>query len=242
LVFVIAVAALAGIGLFEYYALVRHRQISPETIGGILSGVLVVLSGALNEPELTNLFLYGGMLMVSALHIVRGVHSVAGLASSAFGVVYVGWLGAHVTLLHGKADIGPGLATMLFCAVFLTDTGAYLFGSLFGRTKLAPKVSPKKSWEGAAGGLVSCMAALALVWWLGDRYALTQLPDWPLHRYLTVALIISIVSQVGDLAQSCLKRDAGVKDAGVLFPGHGGVLDRCDGLLFAAPVMYYVIY
>jgi len=239
--FAALVAAFACIGLYEYYAIVRARQISPETIGGILAGTVVTLSGYWGNVTLTSLLLYGGCLMVCALHIVRGQHSVAGLASSVFGVFYVGWFAAHVTLLHGIAGAGPGLVTVLFVAVFLTDSIAYAAGSAFGRHKLAPKVSPKKTWEGAVAGFAAAVVGMIVLYWARDRWNLQALPAWTLARYVHVGATLSIVGQIGDLAESCLKRDAGVKDSGILFPGHGGVLDRCDGMLLAGPALYYFV-
>ena len=238
--FTALVVVLVAVGLYEYYAIVRAREISPETIGGILAGTAVTLSGHFHDPRLVNLFLYWGCLLVAALHIVRGQHSVAGLASSMFGVFYVGWLAAHLTLLHGEPDIGPGLVSVLLVAVVLTDTGAYLIGSLMGKHKLAPKVSPNKTWEGAVGGVMLALTGLAALYYAGPVLPSGMLPDWTLVNYLHAGVLVSLSAQVGDLAESCLKRDAGVKDSGGLFPGHGGVLDRCDGFLFAAPMLYYV--
>jgi phosphatidate cytidylyltransferase len=236
--FAVFIGVLVAVGLYEYYAIVRSSKISPETIGGIIAGTLVALSGYCHSLTLTSLALYGGCLLVAALHIVRGQHSVAGLASSVFGVLYLGWFPAHVNLLLRVTTIGPGLVTMLIVAVVLTDTGAYFAGSLLGKHKLAPKVSPNKTWEGAAGGVVVAMVGMAILWKLAPSF--DALPDWSLFRYLHIGVLLSISAQIGDLAESCLKRDAGVKDSGNLFPGHGGMLDRCDGLLFAAPVMYYL--
>ncbi|HOE66237.1 MAG TPA: phosphatidate cytidylyltransferase [Candidatus Hydrogenedentes bacterium] len=235
------VGALSAIGLYEYYAIVRCRRISPETIGGILAGTLIVLCGYFHNAWLAGFLLYGGCLLVSALHIVRGQHSVAGLASSLFGVFYVGWLGAHITLLHSTPKLGPGLIVMLFTSVVLTDSAAYLAGSTIGRHKFAPKVSPNKTWEGSVAGLLAAVGGMLLLHQLKGYIPALALPAWSASEYGGTALLLSIASQLGDLTESCLKRDAGVKDSGMMFPGHGGVLDRCDGFLFAAPMLYYVV-
>lgn len=237
-VFNVAIGALAAVGLFEYYSIVRARQISPETIGGILAGTLVCLSGSFNDLAELNLVLFGGCVLVAALHIVRGHHSLAGLSSTMFGLFYIGWFGAHVLLLH-RGSTGPALVTLLFVSVILTDTMAYAVGSLAGRHKMAPRVSPGKSWEGATAGLAGAVLGVAVLYYLDRRMAL-RLPDWPLSKYLFAGALLSVASQLGDLTESVLKRDAGVKDSGGFFPGHGGVLDRCDGFLFAAPVLYYL--
>lgn len=238
--FTLFVSALVLIGLYELFAIERARQISPETIGGMLAGTAVALSAHYNELVLTNFLLYGGCLLVAALHIVRGRLAVAGLAGTIFGILYVGWFGAHLILLHGIPDTGPGLVFLLFAVVVLTDSAAYFVGRAFGRHKLAPKVSPGKTWEGAAAGFLFAVASALAVWWLRERYQFAALPDWNWPRYLYAGAVLSIAAQVGDLAESCLKRDAGVKDSGAFFPGHGGVLDRCDGFLFAAPFLYYM--
>jgi phosphatidate cytidylyltransferase len=238
--FTIFVTAMAAIGLYEYYALVRARAISPETIGGILAGIMVTVSGAFGDLTLTSFLLYGGSLLVAALHVVRGQHSVAGLATSVFGVFYVGWFAAHFVFLRNDPTMGPGWIMVLLVAVVLTDTGAYFVGSLLGRHKMAPKVSPNKTWEGAAGGLALAIAGMVGVWALNDVTDTAVFPAWKLEVYILTGALLSVASQIGDLAESCLKRDAGVKDSGHIFPGHGGVLDRCDGFLFAAPVLYYI--
>ena len=234
------VTALAALGLYEYYALVRAAGHSPETIGGIVAGIVIALTGQFQEPLVTMWALYGGCLLIAALHIVRGCISLVGLASSVFGLVYVGWFAAHLVLLHGKPFAGPGLVIVLLIAVSLTDTAAYLVGSMIGRHKMAPKVSPKKSWEGSLGGLLATVAGMGVFYFVRQR-GFDLFPEWTLPRYLLTGAVLSVVAQIGDLTESCLKRSAGVKDSGVLFPGHGGVLDRCDGYLFAGPVLYYMV-
>jgi len=241
LAFALLVTFLVAVGLYEYYAIARCRQISPETIGGILAGTLVAFSGYYYSLTLTALVLYGGCLLVSALHIIRGQHSVAGLSTSVFGIFYIGWLGAHITLLHGIPAIGPGLVTLVIIVVAITDGGAYLVGSILGRHKMAPKVSPNKTWEGAVGGFVLALATTAVFYILSGPFSNGALPPWTLVRYLYTGALLSIVAQIGDLAESSLKRSAGVKDSGLLFPGHGGAMDRCDSYLFAAPVLYYMV-
>ncbi|HQH52430.1 MAG TPA: phosphatidate cytidylyltransferase [Candidatus Hydrogenedentes bacterium] len=235
------IGALSAVGLFEYYAMVRARKISPETIGGMLAGTCVAMSGHFGDAVTTNFALFGGCVLVSALHIVRGCHSVAGLSSSVFGVFYIGWFGAHVPMMQSLPGVGPGLVTTLFVAVILTDTAAFFVGSSIGKHKMAPKVSPNKTWEGAFGGLFCAVAGTAALWYLRERAGITALPDWSLWRYIHAGILVSIVAQIGDLTESCIKRDAGVKDSGNFFPGHGGVLDRTDGFLFAAPVLYYLV-
>jgi len=234
-------AGLAAIGLCEYFAIVRARGVDPETPGGVLAGTAVVLSGYNAGPEQMSAVLSLAVIFVAALHLFRRRHTLAGTAASVLGVVYVGWFAAHVVALHAIPGAGPGLVTLLLMAVVWSDTGAYFAGSSLGRHKLAPKVSPNKTWEGAVGGIAAAMASTAFLYGLQRGLACRGLPDWSLAAYLWMGAALALVSQIGDLVESMLKRDAGIKDSGGIFPGHGGVLDRCDGILFAAPVFYYMI-
>jgi phosphatidate cytidylyltransferase len=115
--------------------------------------------------------------------------------------------------------------------VWFGDTGAYYIGRALGKNPLAPLISPKKTIEGALGGLLGNVLAAVL----GKQILL---PDAPLLQLLVLALLLGVVSQIGDLSESALKRGAGVKDSSNLLPGHGGMLDRIDGVLFASPVMF----
>jgi phosphatidate cytidylyltransferase len=136
----------------------------------------------------------------------------------------------HIHRYHGGAWI-----FFLLTVIFATDTGAFYCGKYFGRRKLYPSVSPGKTWEGAAGGLL--MSLIGAGWFLHLV---------PLHalggRILTLVVVLSVAGQIGDLAESMLKRAHGVKDSGWILPGHGGLLDRIDGLLFAVPILYLYLY
>jgi phosphatidate cytidylyltransferase len=183
-----------------------------------------------------------GVIIAAWLHILRGHPTLDDLAVTVFGMTYVGLVAAHYSLLHAMDPLGAGLVTMTLAAVALSDTGAYFAGKNFGRHKMAPRVSPKKTWEGSIGGLLLAMAGMGVIYGIHEYTQTKYLPAWPLYRYVFVGLVLAIVGQVGDLVESMLKRDAGVKDSGQVLPGHGGVLDRCDGFLFAGPVMYYLLF
>ncbi len=148
-------------------------------------------------------------------------------------LLWIGWLGLHLLLLRRLSQGGRWLL-LLMLGVFATDTGAYAVGRLLGRHKLAPRVSPAKTIEGAIGGLVCSVAA---------SVALDYLLDLPHKPILIVALglALGLAAELGDLAESAVKRRLGVKDMGRLFPGHGGVLDRLDSVLFAGAVVYYIV-
>jgi phosphatidate cytidylyltransferase len=136
---------------------------------------------------------------------------------------------ASVIALHRAGD-GPVLVLYLFVLIWLADSGAYFAGRAFGRHKLSPAVSPGKTWEGAGGGLAAALLA-ALVLVLGGFAG-----SLPLAAFVALSLLVALVSIGGDLWESRLKREAGVKDSGSLLPGHGGMLDRVDSLIAAAPV------
>lgn len=132
-----------------------------------------------------------------------------------------------------KLHFGPGWLFVALAIAFMSDTGAYAFGRMWGKHKLYPAVSPGKTWEGALGGLVG--ANLATIGW----GSLFLLPELSIGKAVVLGVLGSLAGQIGDLFESMLKRGYGVKDSGNLLPGHGGMLDRVDALLFVAPVVYY---
>ena len=237
----VLVAALVGQGFRELCALARARGLSPESVGGVTSATLVAFSGYWGDARITAMVLAATVLALCVLQVWRGLR-LANLSVSVFGVVYVGWFGAHFVLMHGMPQTGAGLVTLLIAVVALSDTGAYTFGSWIGKHKLAPVVSPNKTWEGAAGGFALALISGAAVYALREGLGWNAFPDWSLGRYVATAAVVSVVGQLGDLAESAMKRYAGIKDSGAVFPGHGGVLDRCDSYLFAAPVLYYLVF
>jgi phosphatidate cytidylyltransferase len=163
-------------------------------------------------------------------------------AVSIFCLLYVGLTLVSLPALREETN-GPSLVTFLLVVIWGGDIAALYVGRTWGRHKLAPKLSPKKTWEGSlgsmAGSLLAAGALLALADWLSqwDSAKLSYPED--IWYWLGLAVGLNIAAQVGDLAESALKRSVGVKDSGNLLPGHGGVLDRIDALLLAAPVLWY---
>ena len=163
-------------------------------------------------------------------------------SSSLFCLVYIGFTLTTLPLI-GAQEGGPSLLILLLCAVWSGDIAALYVGKTLGRRKLAPKLSPNKTWEGTAasvaGSLVITLALIELAKYLEGRgIELLAYPGSVWH-WLFLALILNVAAQLGDLAESALKRGAGVKDSGTLLPGHGGMLDRIDALLLAAPELWY---
>lgn len=232
------VAVAIDLAAFEYTRLVRGR--APHAPLAILL-VLVPLTalavsaslfegGALLDPRL-HLFTGGLLLSVglSSLVLLSRVplaETLDALGILGFGVLY---FALPISSLHYLQQSDPWLVFLLMAIVFLGDTAAYYVGSAIGRHKMAPVISPKKSWEGSAAGFVASVAAAA-AW-----------SAWKLGRVdpelLAVAGVTAAAAQIGDLVESMIKRGAGIKDSGNILPGHGGMLDRLDAMLFAAPVL-----
>ncbi|MBE9605072.1 phosphatidate cytidylyltransferase [Acetobacteraceae bacterium H6797] len=146
----------------------------------------------------------------------------------AFGILYIGFAGLALIVLRHDSEAGRSNVVFLFCVVWASDIGAYLAGRLFGGPKLWPAVSPNKTWSGAIGGVVSVILVGMLVSEL--------LVPGSLPRAAAIAVLLGIATQIGDLLESAMKRRFNVKDSSRLIPGHGGLLDRLDGLMIAAPV------
>jgi phosphatidate cytidylyltransferase len=163
-------------------------------------------------------------------------------AASVFGLIYIGFSLATVPLLSAQ-ESGSSLLLLLFFAVWSGDIAALYVGKNLGRRKLAPRLSPNKTWEGTVASVVaSLFITLGLIGFAGllTRRGVDLLAyPGPVWHWLLLAFVLNIAAQLGDLAESALKRGAGVKDSGTLLPGHGGLLDRIDALLLAAPVLWY---
>jgi phosphatidate cytidylyltransferase len=173
------------------------------------------------------------LVVLTAALSVATARSVETAATTMLTVAYVGWPMGHALLLRGELA-GPQLVLLLVGVTWAGESAAYLVGSTLGRHKLAPTISPGKTVEGAAAQvIVSLGVAPALGAWL--------LPDWSVAPLLGAGLLLGVLGQVGDLAESTIKRSLGTKDTGGMIPGHGGVLDRLDSLLFNTPALYYYV-
>jgi phosphatidate cytidylyltransferase len=169
--------------------------------------------------------------------------ALADTTCSVFALFYLGLTLIPIPMLREQSN-GPSLLAFLFLTVWAGDTLALYFGRTFGRHKLAPTLSPNKTWEGAIGSVLGSVAAagilLALSTYLAQWNSVKlSFADEVWWYWLILAVVVNVAAQFGDLAESALKRSAGVKDSGTLLPGHGGMLDRIDALLLAAPVLWY---
>lgn len=243
--FTLAVALVATLAAWEYMGLAEKTGARPPRIA-VLAAILALFAGYSQWPGQTAAIL--GVLSLSLLiycTFSRPVEQlIADASTSIFCLLYAGFTLISLPALHENPEgNGPSLLTFLLCVVWAGDAVALYVGRAWGRHKMAPTISPNKSWEGAlgsvAGGLLATAALLGLSHLLQTRdTAWLSYPE-DFWYWLTLAVVINAAAQVGDLAESALKRSAGVKDSGSLLPGHGGVLDRIDALLLAAPVLWY---
>ena len=243
LVFVIlAGAALIG-GLIEFWLLARKQQIRADATAGLLSAAALIVIFYFTSPgqlpdllmiQIVLLLLTAGALTAAMIRGAPFDRMIPSVGVTVLSVLYVVFLGGH--LIAVRVAFRPLLAKHLLAFFFLvimgSDVAAYYGGRFFGRNKLAPNISPGKTWEGAvAGMLASLLLAVAAHYWFFFNL--------PLKFALPLAALMNVVGVLGDLTESALKRSAGAKDTAQILPGHGGVLDRIDSLLFNAPVIYY---
>ncbi|MGO8934924.1 MAG: phosphatidate cytidylyltransferase [Terracidiphilus sp.] len=254
--FTLAVAAVAALAGWEYLALSRRCGANPPRIATMMA-LLALFAVDFEWPELTPaLFgILGLGLLVYCTFFKPVEETIADASASIFCLLYTGLTLLALPTLREQAN-GPSLVAFLLFVVWAGDTAAYYAGRAWGRHKMAPKLSPGKSWEGAiasvAGSMViaAVLVSLATVMqessnsvvfsWLERAFpsAVLTYPD-EVWYWVGLAAVINVAGQVGDLAESALKRSARVKDSGNLLPGHGGVLDRIDALLLAGPVLWY---
>jgi phosphatidate cytidylyltransferase len=251
--FTLAVAGVAVLAGWEYLGLTKRLGANPPRIP-VLVALLILFAVNFQWPEDTpavfGLLGLGMLVYCTFFRAVQGV--MADAAVSIFCLLYTGLALIALPTLRAQSN-GASQVTFLLLVVWFGDTAAYYVGRTFGRHKLAPKISPGKSWEGAIGSVAGSVGAAGLLLELASyqqhsdflatvlqRWDMAPLtfPDQPWY-WLVLAVVVNVAGQVGDLAESALKRSANVKDSGSLLPGHGGVLDRIDALLLAAPVLWY---
>ena len=240
--FLLLVCGASVLALEEYFSLATQSGLEVFRASGHGSSLLLLCSlyGPANHAtdfRTPILVLVASLLIFFTLGLRRGNRLptvLSGVAATLLGLLYVSMtLGLLVVVQTSATSWGPGKQWVFFLlvVVWFGDTSAYYIGRALGKHPLAPLVSPKKTIEGAMGGLLGNVFAAVL----GKQILL---PDAPLLELLVLSMLLGIVSQIGDLSESALKRGAGVKDSSNLLPGHGGMLDRIDGVLFASPVMF----
>jgi phosphatidate cytidylyltransferase len=231
--FLAVLAVAVGVGIWELVRAIRSKGANPPLIPLIAGGSLMTgLAWWGHADALT----FGLMVTVLAAMVWRLADGAGGygrdVIAATLVAVYVPFLVGFAALLATSAD-GDLRVLVTLAGVVLSDTGGYIAGVLFGRHPMAPSVSPKKSWEGLAGSLVAAAVGGAVL-----LYFLFQVPPW---LGAVFGLAVSVAAVVGDLGESMIKRDLGVKDMSQLLPGHGGVMDRLDSIVLAAPTAYVLL-
>lgn len=240
LLFDVLVAAAILLGLYEFYTLAQRQELTPQVFVGIASAVVLLVAIYFNAYVwqlpifIESVIVVALTIFALSLAMLRGApfeKMLSSVGATMLGVCYTALLGGHLIAVRGM-PFAPKILSFFFLVLMGSDTAAYYTGRAFGRHKLAPNVSPGKTWEGAVGGMMASLvfAALAHFWFF---------PEIKLSAALPLAALMNVLGVIGDLTESALKRGAGAKDAANILPGHGGLLDRLDSLLFNAPVIYY---
>ncbi|MBP3729565.1 MAG: phosphatidate cytidylyltransferase [Lachnospiraceae bacterium] len=231
-------AVVSLVGLFELYRAMGVWKTSLAA-AGCMGSCLLLEAVYLRWDGWLLFVLFLGMVLVLGTFVFTYPRYTAGQAAmSFFGIVYVPMMLSYLYRIRMMED-GFALIWLVFIASWGCDTLAYCAGRLFGRHKMTPELSPKKTWEGAAGGVLGSGL-------LGFLYALAfgshlGFLGTPLLMTPLICALGAVISQIGDLAASAIKRSAGVKDYGNLIPGHGGILDRFDSVIITAPLIYYLL-
>jgi len=229
-------------GYWEFCRIARYLNYYPSRFAGsVLAGIAYVIIAGCHSMLLPDYSLYFILLLPVMLFMVELMRKTAtplsNLATGLFGIV---WIVIPLALLTGFFNLAEvhkwresGALLGFFLILWIYDSGAYIFGSMLGKHHMLERISPKKSWEGFFGGALS---GLLIAYLISASFTEFTLPEW-----LLIAGLIIIFGTIGDLAESMIKRNAGIKDSGKLLPGHGGILDRFDAVLIAAPVVYILI-
>ncbi len=229
----VVVVAAVGVGVWELRRALVQVSIAVPLVPSLVGSVSMILSAYVGGGEA--LFVTLGLTCVGILlwRIADGVlDAVRDLAGGFFVAVYPSFLAGFAALMLAPDDGARRIVVFILVTV-LSDVGGYVFGVLFGRHPMAPSVSPKKSWEGFGGSVVTCVA--------GGAVAVVLLLDGPWWGGAVLGACVAVAATVGDLTESTVKRDLGIKDMSTILPGHGGIMDRLDSLLLVAPVAWALL-
>jgi phosphatidate cytidylyltransferase len=236
--FTVLAAAVVLLGQLEFYTVMRDRNLQPATLLGLVGGAFMIAGAFFHGASAVLLGLFLTMavsvLWYMAAPAAARRNTTVNAGVTVLGALYVPFLASFaILLLTYPGNLGRNIFLTVIGLTVLYDVCAYAIGSLWGSRPLAPTISPQKSWEGAIGAtFILLLVALAIV---------PTIEPFTASRAVGLAMVIAVVAPLGDLVESALKRDLGVKDMGTILPGHGGVLDRIDAILFAAPAAYYFL-
>lgn len=226
---------LLGFGSREYVKILNHKGFYPSLKVIYLTEIILATVVYFKRFDLVAITLTICAMCSFMWVLFRGKQPyIANVATTLLGMVYCGWFPLHLIFLRDlscpKYDSGLGFVVLMFTAILLTDVGCYYVGTKFGKHKLAPVISPNKTIEGSIGGMFFAILGAVVI---------GLFIDLPWYMSAIAGVICTVFAQIGDLCESMLKRDAGVKDSGSSLPGHGGFLDRTDSFILTIPIMYY---
>ncbi len=228
------VLTLSAMALWEFYRALKQKEFKPiELIGYVLLILYYILN---NNFELMMYVLVIATFILLIIPVMDLKYSFIDVAVTLLGFIYAGILFSFLYLINTKSS-GEFLVWLVFIGSWLSDTAAFYSGKLFGKHKLCPKVSPKKTIEGSIGGLVGATLFSGIFGIIISNYTNIM----PIYDYFIIGLLSGIFGQFGDLVASSVKRYVGIKDYSNLIPGHGGILDRFDSIIFAATIIFYYL-
>jgi phosphatidate cytidylyltransferase len=226
---------LSLVGMYEYYRAIKATGVKTiDFIGYVFCIAFYILQLAYPKVEIFSKLAAIMLILLFTYEIFTHRSSVNGIVHTLFGFIYVSFLLAHIIFINNLEN-GAVLIWLPFLTAWFTDTAAYFTGITIGKHKLSPTISPKKTIEGAVGGIVGSILLTTIFGIIIRNYN----SSIAIHNFILIGLLCGIFSQLGDLAASYIKRHTKLKDFGNLIPGHGGILDRFDSILFTTPVVYY---
>ncbi len=246
----IAVFAAALIGMYEFFNCMQQKGYKPVKFIGYIACLPVLLLGLYGSFDwldkiikdlgtLNYLFLFIFAIQAVLMSLIVFKHkkyNIVDASLTVMGIFYVVFMFAFIILTR-NLDKGVYFIWLIFFA-WVTDTMAYFTGRAFGKTKLAPEISPKKTVAGSIGGILGCVIVTLIY---GYVLKSNNSVNIELYHYAIIGVLVAVLSQIGDLAASAIKRYAGIKDYGNIMPGHGGILDRFDSVVFIAPIIYFYL-
>lgn len=241
--FLLFVSVIGVAAFSEFSKMSINKNSSPNNVLGIAAVLLIIVNAYKSFFDYASLM----MLITVALliyELFRNRNSaILNLGTTLLGILYIGIFSSSligIREFYSDAgliyDQGGYIIIAVLVSIWVCDSAAFFLGTAFGKHKLFPRVSPNKSWEGAIAGFVFSVLTM-----IASKYIITEFLDWP--AVISIGFIVGVFGQMGDLVESLIKRDAGVKDSSTVIPGHGGMFDRFDSLLFTAPLVYlYMVY
>jgi len=231
-----AVAVLSLMGLYEFYDATGLNKKKPACILGYAGAITVILLKGFFNSYFYIAFPVWFLILFITLLIYHKTVKLGDIALTLFSLAYIPYLFSHLILIY-SFEGGRFLIWFAVVGAFITDTFAYFTGVFLGKHKLCPEISPKKTIEGAIGGIIGTAVIFLIMGYVNNLYFKG---NFNLLLLFITGVVAAIISMIGDLSASIIKREYNIKDYGSLLPGHGGILDRCDSLIFVAPLIYYI--